>query len=73
MTSEVFQTKVGRCVPVVVQTFCFIYRELERCRVKNVQQSWLWSCGAIGRKLHYYLSLAFGHLRHSDVSFTLVV
>jgi len=35
--------------------------------VKNIQQSWVWSCGAIGRKLNYYPSLAFGPLRHSDV------
>ena len=66
MTSEVYQIKVGRCVPVVVQ-YITLCRKLEMCRVKNIQQYWLWSCGAIGRKLNYYLNLAFGPLRHTDV------
>jgi len=48
-SSEVYQMKVGRCVPVLVQIHYFILGV--RCRVKNIQQSWVWSCEAIGRNL----------------------
>ena len=55
--------KADRCVPVVVQLHYFIYG-VERYRVKNIHQCWVWPCEAIGRKTNYFLSLTFGPMRH---------
>jgi hypothetical protein len=57
---------VGRCVPVVVQVHCLMQgvREVsceKYTAVLGVVVRSYWS------KLNYYLSLAFGPLRHSDV------
>ena len=66
MTSELYQMKDDRCVPVVVQLKYFMLG-VERCRVKNIEQSCLWPCEAVGRKPDYYLSLTFGPMNHIDV------
>jgi hypothetical protein len=58
--------KDGQCVPLWYKCIN-LYSGLERCRVKNIQQSWVWSCEAVSRKLNYYLSLTLGPLRHTDV------
>jgi hypothetical protein len=47
MASEVYQMKAGQCVPLWYK-YITLYRGLERCCVKNIQQSWVWSCEAIG-------------------------
>jgi len=48
MSSDVYHMIVGRCFPWCYK-YITLYRELERCRVKNTQQSWVRTCGAIGR------------------------
>jgi hypothetical protein len=35
--------------------------------VNNINSHRVWSCGAIGQKLNYYLSPVFGPLHHADV------
>ena len=35
--------------------------------MKNINRHRVWSCGAIGQKVNYYLSPVFGPLHHTDV------
>jgi hypothetical protein len=58
--------KADWCVPIVVQLHYFI-QWVKRCHVKNIEQSWVWLCEAIGQKPNYYLTLTFGTMRHIDV------
>jgi hypothetical protein len=58
--------EVGRCVPWWYK-YITLYRELERCHVNNINSHRVWSCGAIGQNLNYYLSPAFGPLHYADV------
>ena len=57
---------VDRCVPLWYN-YITLLQGLERCRVKNIQQSWVWPCEAIGRKPNYDVSLTFGPMSHIDV------